>query len=385
MSLYPRMRSRVFDEPGEGWQSSAMVDVLRRSWPAGGSRRSRGQTDGGGGRGPRYLARFVALVFVLVVLVVVSFPLGRYPVDMGTAFGVIAERLHLGGGHFSAAEHAVVLNIRLPRVVAAVLVGAALSSSGAAYQSVFRNLLVSPSILGVSAGAGFGASIALLFGLPAVWLQVLAFAGGLTAAAVASVIGSALGRGSVIVLILGGLVVSALFEALIGLTEYVANPDDTLPSIIFWLLGGLNRVSLNQLVLPAILIVICLVVLYLVRWPVTVLAAAEGDARTLGVNQTRIRMTVIIAATLLTATVVSIAGLIGWVGLVVPQMARFLFGPSFTWLMPGATVLGAVFLLIVDDVARSATSVEVPLGILTALIGAPCFVAVLAKARHQWL
>ncbi len=176
-----------------------------------------------------------------------------------------------------------------------------------------------------------------------------------------------------------------MFEALISATKYLADPQDTLPAITFWLLGGLGRASLSELVVPAVVVGVCLGVLYVVRWPLTVLAAGEDEAQTLGVNRRLVWMLVVTAATLMTATVVSIAGIIGWVGLVVPHLARFVVGPSFARLLPVSALLGAGYLLVVDDVARSATSVDLPLGILTALMGAPFFVLLLVRAGRQWL
>jgi iron complex transport system permease protein len=329
--------------------------------------------------------RLLALVVVTIVLVVVSLGVGRYLVDPLTVVRVLTGQVIRIPVTWQPEQQAVILEVRLPRILAALLVGAALSSSGAAYQAMFRNPLVSPEILGVAAGSGFGASVAILAGLSTTLLQFLSFAAGLLAAVLAVAIGRVVGRGSLIILVLGGIVVGAMFNALISATQYFANPETTLPEITFWLFGSLARATMSGLAVPAAIVGVCLVALYTVRWPLTVLAAGEDEARALGVDRRLVWTVVITASTLMTATVVSIAGIIGWVGLVVPHLARFLVGPTFNRLLPAATVLGGAYVLAVDDIARSVTSLDLPLGILTALIGAPFFVSLLAKARSQWL
>jgi iron complex transport system permease protein len=333
---------------------------------------------------PRRLP-ILLLAALLLVLIVLSFAVGRYAVSpltvlrvlWGQAVGVPAEG--------SAVARTVILQIRPPRIAAAMLVGAALAASGAAYQTMFRNLLVSPEILGVAAGAGFGASLGILLGAPDGLVQLLSFGTGLAAALLALAIGRLVGAGSLIVLVLGGVVVGAMFGALISATQYFANPETTLPEITFWLFGSLGRATLPGLAVPAVIVALCLVALYVVRWPLTVLAAGEDAARTLGVNHRLIWLVVITASTLMTTTVVSVAGIIGWVGLVVPHLARFVVGPAFARLLPVSVLFGAIYLLAVDDVARSLTALDLPLGILTALIGAPFFVLLLARLGRAWL
>ncbi len=327
----------------------------------------------------------VGLVIGLVVLTVVSFGLGRYPLGPITVVRVLAAQFINISATWPASAPTVILEIRLPRILAALLVGAALASSGAAYQTMFRNPLVSPEILGVAAGAGLGASVSILIGAPYSVLQVMSFLFGLLAAVLALSIGRLVGSVSPVVLVLGGIVVGAMFGALISATQYFANPETTLPEITFWLLGSLGRATIGSLILPTIIVAVCLAALFAVRWPLTVLATGEDQARTLGINRRMVWAIVIGASTLMTATVVSIAGIIGWVGLVVPHLARFTVGPLFTRLLPVSALIGGGYLLAVDDVARSATSLDLPLGILTALIGAPFFVALLVKAGRQWL
>jgi iron complex transport system permease protein len=327
------------------------------------------------------------LIGVLLVLTFVSFGIGRYTVSPATVLQVLLGAI-LPGAHtqaVSAMDHAVVLGIRPPRILAAILVGAALSSSGAAYQTMFRNPLVSPEILGVAAGAGFGASIGILLRVPTDMLQLLSFGFGLLAALLALAIGRAVASGALIVLVLGGIVIGAMFGALISASQYLANPETTLPEITFWLFGSLARATMASLALPCVLVALCLAALFIVRWPLTVLATGDDEARSLGINRRVIWAVVIAASTLMTATVVSVAGIIGWVGLVVPHIARLMGGPAFARLLPYSALVGAIYLLAVDDIARSATALDLPLGILTALIGAPFFVALLIRTGRKWL
>jgi iron complex transport system permease protein len=324
------------------------------------------------------------LVIGLAVLVLVSFGLGRFvlsPVEVAKIlFGNTFGRPET----WSSEEQAVVIDIRLPRILAALLVGGSLSASGAAYQSMFRNPLVSPEILGVTAGAGFGAAAGILANQSSAVVQILAFVGGLVAAMIAVMIARVVGGGSLTILVLAGVVVGALFNALISGTQYFANPENTLPEITFWLFGSLSRATMSGLIVPASICGACLVALYTVRWPLTVLAAGDDAAQTLGINRKVVWAVVIISSTLLAATVTSIAGIIGWVGLVVPYMGRSLVGSSFYRLLPVSVLLGAGYLLAVDDVARSATALDLPLGILTAIVGAPFFVVLLARSRRRW-
>jgi iron complex transport system permease protein len=328
----------------------------------------------------------IALLAVgLVVLVVLSFGVGQYALSPGTVVRIVVAGFVRIPVTWTPTQQAVVTVVRLPEILGALLVGAALSSSGAAYQTMLRNPLVSPEILGVAAGAGFGGSVSILLGLPPAELQVMAFVGGLLAAVLALAIGRLVGGTSPTVLVLSGVVVGTMFSALISATQYFANPDNTLPEITFWLFGSLDRVTNGGLVVPAVIVVMSLAALSAVRWKLTVLAAGEDEARSLGVNRPVVWPLVIGASTLMTATVVSIAGTVGWVGLVVPHLARAVVGPSFGRLLSVSCLLGAGFLLVVEDVSRAATTVAVPLGILTALIGAPFFVGLLVKARRQWV
>ncbi|WP_210253247.1 iron ABC transporter permease [Beijerinckia sp. L45] len=329
-------------------------------------------------------APVLVLSAILLLLGLLSLGIGRYMIDPRTVFHVLIQHLMDLPSVGSPTEQAIVLNIRPPRIFAAIVVGAALSASGAAYQTMFRNPLVSPEILGVAAGAGFGASIGILLGVGVGLLEILSFGCGLLAALLALAIGRLVGNGSLSILVLGGIVIGAMFGALIAATQYFANPETTLPEITFWLFGSLGRATFASLQVPALIVALCLAALYAVRWPLTVLAAGDDEARTMGINLGLTWSVVIAASTLMTATVVSLAGIIGWVGLVVPHLARFIVGPSFTRLLPASILIGAIYLLAVDDVARSASPLDLPLGILTALVGAPFFILLLMKLGRRW-
>jgi iron complex transport system permease protein len=278
-----------------------------------------------------------------------------------------------------------VLGIRGPRVLAAMLVGGALSVAGAAFQGLFRNPLVSPDILGASSGAALGAIIGIYFSLDVLSIEALAFAGGLAAVAAVYVIGSSV-RGSdpLLVLVLTGVVIGALLGAGVGLIKYLADPYNQLPAMTFWLLGslaGVNPADLWPLLGP---VAVGTAALLALRWRLNAMSLPDEEARALGLPTGVLRVAIIGAATLVTAASVATGGIIGWVGLVVPHLARFLVGPDFARLLPTAAILGGGYLLFVDTVARSASSVEIPLGILTAAIGTPFFIWLLASARRSW-
>jgi iron complex transport system permease protein len=321
----------------------------------------------------------------LLTAVIISLMVGRYPVGLGATIGMVFGQLPFVDSSFTAVEQTVLLNIRLPRILSGALVGLGLAAAGAGYQTMLRNPLVSPDILGVSAGAGFGGALAVLLHLPYWQLEAMAFGGGLIAAAVSLGIARSIGQDSPILLVLTGVVVASVFAALISVTQYLANPDDTLPAITFWLMGELGRQQLGALAAPTAIIAASLVALYAVRWSVTVLATGDEDARTLGVNTRRIWVTMVVACTLATATTVSLAGIVGWVGLLVPHMARAIVGPEFGRLLIASAMLGSAFVIGVDDITRAATTTEIPLGVLTSFIGAPLFLLVLAKMRRQWM
>jgi iron complex transport system permease protein len=324
-------------------------------------------------------------VLILLAGVAVAFALGRYPVSLLELGRAVAAKIGGTPSGLPPAVEAVIWQIRGPRVVAAVLVGSALAVAGAAFQGLFRNPLVSPDILGVSTGAGLGAVLGIFLSLPVAGIQLSAFAMGLLTVGLVYAIASLVhGREPILVLVLAGVVVGSLAGAAISLLKIIADPYDQLPAIVFWLLGSLSAVRKGEVWAAVPLVLIGLVPLVLLRWRINVLSLGDEEARALGVEAGRLRFFVVAAATLMTASVVAISGVIGWVGLVIPHIARMIVGPSFDRLLPTAMLLGASYLLVVDTLARTMARMEVPIGILTAIIGAPFFLWLLARGREGW-
>jgi iron complex transport system permease protein len=327
----------------------------------------------------------VAACAALAGLVIVAFSVGRYPVAAGDLAGILWAKLTSSAHGIDPTVEAVVLKIRGPRVAAALLIGAALAAAGAAYQNMFRNPLVSPDILGVSAGAAVGAVLGIFLSLNVIAIQSLAFAFGLGAVGLVYVTSNAVrGHDPLLVLVLAGVVVGSLLGACVALMKYLADPYNQLPAITFWLLGSLAAASPEDVWSTLPLMLLGLVPMWLLRWRINLLSLDDEEARALGVETGRIRVIVIVAATLMTSAAVAISGVIGWIGLVIPHFARLLVGPDFSRLLPTSVLLGAGFLLAVDTLARTVARIEIPLGVLTAFIGTPLFLWQLATARRGW-
>lgn len=327
------------------------------------------------------------LVSLLLVTFIASFTFGRYEIPLQLLLKVFFGKILGIEGTWTPTVQTVVFDIRLPRILAALLIGGAMALAGASYQGMFKNPMVSPDILGASAGAGFGAAVAILCSLGVAGVQIMAFLFGIGAVVLTLAIGKLISKGSnvTLILVLAGMVVSTLFASFISITKYVADPDNKLPAITFWLMGGLTTVGTNDVVLLFFLLFTGAIPLFVIRWKLNVLSFGDEEAQALGVDVRQIRLLVIASSTLLTAACVSVCGLVGWIGLIIPHMTRLLVGPNFKILIPAATLIGAIFLLIVDDVARCAFPVEIPLGILTALIGAPFFLYLLIKGKKGWI
>lgn len=315
----------------------------------------------------------------LLLLIAWSFSVGRFPVSIADVWRALWSALTGGESGLAANVQAVVTQVRAPRVAGAIAVGAALAAAGAAYQGLFKNPLVSPDILGVTAGCALGAGLAILMALPIGAIQVFAFVGGLLAVGLVVAVSTWVGgRDPLLTLVLTGVVVGSLFGAGIALVKYVADPYNQLPAITFWLLGSFTAALPRDLPATLIPIAVGLVPLALLRGRMDVLSLSEDEARSLGVNVRAVRITVIVCATLITASAVALAGTIGWVGLVIPHAARLLVGAPFARVLPLSLVLGAAFMLAVDTLCRTAFGTEVPPGVATAFIGTPVFIALLA-------
>jgi iron complex transport system permease protein len=330
------------------------------------------------------LAASVAIALLLAAIIA-AFAIGRFPISPGELATLVWAKLTGAAHGLSPTAETVLFQIRGPRVIAALMVGAALAAAGAAYQNLLRNPLVSPDILGVSAGSALGAALGIFLSLDLWWIQGLAFAWGLGAVAAAYLIGQAVrGHDPILVLILAGVVIGALLGSLLALLKYLADPYNQLPAITFWLLGSLAATNPADIATTLAPVLLGLIPLWLLRWRMNLMALGDEEAKALGINVVRVRLVVIGAATLMTAAVVSISGIVGWIGLLVPHFARLLAGPNFARLLPVSILLGAAFLLLVDTLARTMARIEVPLGVLTAFIGTPFFIWLLATARRSW-
>lgn len=338
----------------------------------------------------RIVGRFFSGQIVLAVLLVVAFCLalcvGKYPIAF---WEIPVFFLHWFGladmqpERFEILRN-IIIDIRLPRVLTAILVGASLSGSGAAFQAVFRNPLVSPSLLGVLAGASFGAALGIATGQSWLGIQTMAFVMGVVAVAASVGIARMFGTASLIMLVLGGMISGALFASLLSIVKYLADPMNALPNIVYWLMGSLSQADLHQIGWVSIPMVAGIAVLVLLGRALDVLAMGDDEARTLGLRVGAIRFVVIAAATLISALTVSIAGMIGWIGLIVPHLVRLSMGARNTRLMPASVMAGAIFLLGADYVARTMANTEIPIGIVTELLGIPIFVLILGRARRSW-
>lgn len=322
---------------------------------------------------------FILLALLLLLVSIVSLVTGKYPLSLGELW-----QSTITAGRAETNADIVLWNLRLPRLLAGIVVGASLAAAGASYQAMFRNPLVSPDILGVSAGAGLGAVFAIFLSLPLAAVQLFAFVGGLMAVALVYLISLTSRQfDPTLVLVLAGVAIGSLLGAGISLIKILADPYSQLATITFWLLGGLNAVSKSELLWALPFMLLGLLPLILLRWRINLLSLSDMEAQALGVNTGFLRFLLIICATLMTAAAVSFTGIIGWIGLVIPHVARLLVGPEFSRLLPSSLLIGSIFLVLTDNVARNAASIELPLGVLTSLIGAPFFLYLLLKGRSH--
>ena len=322
----------------------------------------------------RYARRFAVLGAVFLAVLLGSLLLGRYALSPGQLLHMLWTKVTGGAADWPLSDDKVVFAVRLPRVAAAALVGAALAVSGAAYQGMFRNPMVSPDILGASTGAGFGAAVAILLGAGYFGISAAAFCCGLLAVAAAWLVSRLSRTNQTVALILAGMMISSLFSAGTSFVKLVADTQQQLPAITYWLMGSLSSVKDTDVLFLSIPVTLGMVPLLALRWRMNLLTLGEEEAQSMGVNTRRLRGTVIVCAPLLTSASVAVSGMIGWVGLVIPHFCRMLFGYDYRRLIPAGALFGASFLLIVDDIARLVTTGELPLGILTAFVGAPLFV-----------
>jgi iron complex transport system permease protein len=326
----------------------------------------------------------IAMIVAPLAVFCISLLMGRFYVPAADVARILASRLVPTAPDWPASVETIILQIRLPRAILAIFVGAGLSVSGAAFQGMFRNPLVSPDILGVTAASGFGAALALLFSRGAVEVELVAFLFGILGVGLTYLLARTYRSTHMLMLVLAGVIVAAFFSALLSGAKYVADPDSKLPAITYWLLGSLNGSSMRSLAMALPPIILGSAGLMLVRWRLNVLSMGDEEARSLGVRTDRLKGIIVVCTTLITAAAVSVCGIVGWVGLVIPHLARMWVGPDHRVLLPAACSIGATYLLVIDDVARTASASEIPLGILTAIVGAPFFAYLLRKTQGAW-
>ncbi|HNZ58936.1 MAG: putative ABC transporter permease protein [Syntrophorhabdaceae bacterium] len=326
----------------------------------------------------------VFLVLLLACVSVAALMTGQLRIHPYEVVKIILSGIFHIEKTWSPTLESVLFDVRLPRLIAGILVGAGLSVSGASFQGLFRNPLVSPHILGVSAGAGLGAALAILFFSKIYIVQLFSFLFGLLAVLMTYSLSRVYRTTPVLMLVLSGMIVGALFSAGTSLLKYIADPVNQMPSIVFWMLGSLNNASNKDLIIAGPVMLGGIVVLLLIRWRINLLAMGEEEARSLGIETGRIRAVIIFCATVISASAVSISGIIGWIGLVIPHIGRILVGPDNKKLLPVVTLIGAIYLVIVDTIARTAIESEIPIGVLTAIAGAPIFAYLLRKNRSGW-
>lgn len=325
------------------------------------------------------------LLWILpLAIAVASLGFGRFEVDFVTVVKILTSHVFPIEETWTAMEYNVVMTVRLPRILLALLIGAGLSISGAAFQGMFGNPLVSADILGVAAGAGFGASIGILLFGNGFATQILALIFGLAAIGFTYIIGGVKKSMPIFMLVLAGVVTSALFNALISLTKFLADPEEKLPAITYWLMGSLGTASYRDLYTAGPIILIGIIILIAVRWRINLLTLPDDEAKSLGISVANLKWTVILGATLCTAAAVAIAGIVGWVGLIIPHIARMFVGNNNERVLPMSLALGGAYLLIIDTLARTLTAAEIPLSILTAIVGAPFFAYLLRKTGGSW-
>lgn len=322
-------------------------------------------------------------VILLIVIFAASLAVGRYGVPFGDTFRIVFSKVFPIDRTWYDMQEAVVMNLRFPRTIAAIIIGAALALSGATYQSIFKNPMVSPDLLGVSSGACVGAATAILMNSGSAIIQLGAFAGGLIAVAITVSIPRLIRNESTTVLVLSGIVISSLMSSIMSIIKFVADTDTQLAEITYWMMGSFAKITLDSIfpVLPTILLP--MVVILLARYRLNVLSLGDNEAKSLGINLRTTRGMFILCSTLITASCVCLSGTIGWVGLVIPHTARMIIGSDNKKMLPIAMVFGGIFMLIIDILCRTITSAELRLGILTGVIGAPFFIFILFKQRRQ--
>lgn len=326
--------------------------------------------------------KYVTVVSVFFVIapflaMLICLGIGRYHLSIGETLDAILSVIQ--GGEVDPTVFSVLFKVRLPRLVLALFVGAGLAVAGTSFQSLFSNPLATPDTLGVATGASFGAVLGLLMCDNIILVQIMALAFGLLSLFITCMVSKMNGKSSIVMVVLSGMVVSSIFQALVSLAKYTADAEEKLPEITYWLMGSMSRATWSSLVIGAPFIIVGIIMLFALRWRLNILSLQEDEAKSLGINVKRLRLLVMVASTMVTASCVSMCGQVGWVGLLIPHTARMIYGSDNKKIVPASIGIGATFMIIIDTTARAATAAEIPVSILTALIGAPFFVLLLRK------
>lgn len=332
-----------------------------------------------------YKKIIIILSVILAAGIILSFTLGRYPITLKELISVLLSKIKFLNieQFWEDRVERIIFNVRFPRIIISCLVGCCLAASGASYQGVFQNPMASPDILGASSAAGFGAALAIILELPSSMVTLFAFVASLVCVLLVIFVSERAKGKKVTGLILAGIMMSSLFSAATSYLKLVADPNSQLPEITYWLMGSFNGAKKSDVAFAIIPMVIGLVPLLILRWRINILTMGDDEARTMGVNAKAMRLVVILCSTLITAASVAVSGVIGWVGLVVPHLARRLVGNNFKYLMPVTMLFGAIFMLIVDNLCRNLTTTEIPIGILTAFVGAPFFIYLITREGER--
>jgi iron complex transport system permease protein len=333
------------------------------------------------GRSKKFIT--IALIIAPFIVFILSLFIGKFRASPSDVITVLASKIMPSlGQDISQTLSTAILNVRLPRIILAFLVGASLSISGASYQGLFRNPLISSHILGVASGASFGAALGIYMGVSIVIVQLLAFVFGLAAVGIAVTVSRFYKSSAALTLVLVGFITGSFFSSLVSFITYTADPNQKLPAIVFWLMGSLSSSSTKDLTFAIIPIAAGIGALILIRWRINILSLGDEDAKAMGLDPGKWRITIIVCCTLITSVSVCVSGVIGWIGLVIPHFGRMIVGPNHKALLPACISIGGIYLMLIDNLARTITSAEVPLGILTGIIGAPIFAYLLTKGAR---
>ena len=319
----------------------------------------------------------IILISLPILISIFALAIGRMPLSIGQIIKFF--NAYLGGREFDPMLESVIINVRLPRIITGLVVGAGLSAAGLSFQGVFSNPLATPDILGVSSASSLGAVIGILLSFSNLSIQALALVFGLIGVVLTLYIGKTRTKSSTIMLILAGLVVSSLSNALASLLKYTADPTDKLPAISYWLMGSFARSSYKNLILSAPLIIFGIILIRLLIFKLNIMSLSEDEAKSLGVNVKKTRLIFIFASTLITASSISMCGQVGWIGLIIPHMARMMVGANNTHTLPFSLSLGASLMVLIEALSRTVSVIELPISVLTAIIGAPIFVSLIRK------